>query len=115
MDLTYVLAYIMFGVLWSILKYWLHLLNFKDKYDDMKIRYFDDYPKNTIEAWDKYISNEKKYYKPNKDKIMNWMIWWIPSITWTIINDPIRKAFRWSYKRIVGVYDGIYEKVLGDL
>ena len=115
MVLTYVMAYIMTGVLWSILKYWLYLLNFKDKYDDKKKQYFDYYPGNTTEQWIKSINEEKKYYKPNKDKIMNWMIWWIPSMVWTLINDPIRRAFRWAYNRSIKVYDGIYQRVLGDL
>jgi len=114
MDLTYILAYIMTGVLWSILKYWLFLLNIKDKINDKKDSYFER-KGFTEKDWKEHTSEEKKYYKPNMDKIMNWMIWWIPSMVWTVINDPVRKAFQWCYRRFGGVYNGIYQKVLGDL
>jgi hypothetical protein len=38
----------------------------------------------------------------NKATILMWMGHWIPSMIWTLINDPVRKTFRYIYNRLSG-------------
>jgi len=45
--------------------------------------------------------------KGNKSRILTWMFYWPFSGIWTIINDPVRRAFQWIYKRLEGVYQKI--------
>lgn len=55
---------------------------------------------------------------PNQhiDKIINWMAYWPLSLTWTLINDPIRRIARWLYKTLfAGWYTKISHYVFRDL
>lgn len=45
--------------------------------------------------------------KENKSRILTWMFYWPFSGIWTIINDPVRRAFQWIYRRLEGVYQKI--------
>jgi len=117
--LLYMMVYILAGVIWSFIKYYFHLKNFRDRYEDAKKEYIDRYKGKSEIEWKEYADSsydfQKSRQKPNMDKIMIWMTWWIPSMIWTVINDPIRKFFRWIYYRVIGVYEGMYRRILGDL
>lgn len=104
--LVFAICYVIMGVIWSIVKYYFYLRAFKDKYEDAK---------KAGTHLDRFADTDAKYVKPNMEKIMIWMVWWIPSMLWTMVNDPIRRFFRWVYYRIVGVYDIMYKKMIGDI
>jgi hypothetical protein len=38
---------------------------------------------------------------------MAWLVYWPFSAAWTIIHDPVKKAFKWIYRRLQGVYESI--------
>lgn len=52
-------------------------------------------------------------YKPNprryKGRITTWMTYWPWSLVWTMINDPIRKAFNMIFRKLSTVFSGISE------
>jgi hypothetical protein len=43
------------------------------------------------------------------------MIYWPLSSLWTLINDPVKKAFEFVLSQFGGFYDKMSEKILGDI
>jgi len=43
----------------------------------------------------------------NKGKIIFWMSYWPFSATWTLINDPITRLYRFIYRRLGAVFEKI--------
>jgi len=73
-------------------------------------------------AWKKYVKVE--YYgdtitKPmvsnSKARITAWMTYWPWSALWTLINDPIRRFYRWAYTQLRGLLQGMSDKAFQDL
>lgn len=52
-------------------------------------------------------------YKPDhhrhRNRILRWMTFWPWSFVWTMISDPIRRAFKMIYQRLAGVFTSISE------
>ncbi|GEM_PF-6496025 len=53
--------------------------------------------------------------REHKAQITLWMTYWPWSATWTVVNDPVRRAFRWSYQRVQDCYEWISGRVFRDL
>lgn len=53
---------------------------------------------------------EKPSASENKERIIRWMSFWPWSLTWTLINEPIKKAFRAIYRRIQKLLQSIADK-----
>ena len=114
---VYVLEFIAIGVVWSIFKYWLYVRDKKLEFSAAKKTFMENH---TEDEWIASLANGGTYYsadryKPNMDKITIWMFYWIPSMIWFIINDPVKRFLNWLYTNIVGVYDRIHRAVLGDM
>ena len=97
-SLAYIASYIVIGVLWSFVKWYYFLLNYKEK------------NKTTDPKWKNYIPKVAS----NKGKIISWMTYWPISASWTIINDPIRRMYNSIFKRLDKVYVKISDKVFKD-
>jgi hypothetical protein len=74
------------------------------------------------EDWRRYVKMEyygKTIKKPmvsdNKSRIMGWMTYWPWSALWTLINDPIRRFYRWAYTQLRGLLQGMSDKAFKDL
>lgn len=46
--------------------------------------------------------------------LLLWMTYWPWSMIWTIINDPIRRAFRAIYSKISGLFEMITNSIYDD-
>lgn len=81
----------------------------KDR-DAVILKYRDEI-KNRTNSNTEDIARAKRQNMPsakdNKSRILTWMFYWPFSGIWTIINDPVRRAFQWIYKRLEGVYQKI--------
>lgn len=97
-SLLYGLGYITTGIVWSFVKWYYFLLNYKEKVD------------RSYANWRNYIPKASD----NKGKIIAWMTYWPMSGVWTIINDPIRRIYDRIYKRIGRVYDKISDRIFKD-
>ena len=42
-----------------------------------------------------------------KGRIVTWIILWIPSLTWFILNDPIRRIGNWIFENIKGYFQNV--------
>jgi hypothetical protein len=94
-------AYILVGSIWSIIKWFFYLKRVKSKH----------------EKYGYYSSFDIKDYKidRNKERVLHWMIYWPLSSLWTLINDPVKKAFEFVLSQFGGFYDKMSEKILGDI
>lgn len=120
--LTYVLVYVVVGLLWSIAKWWFYVRGRVDKLMELRAEYLESrkLPANT--AWDKALQDDFDKRNPysnvqelakrpiarkNKSRILGWMVYWPWSATWTIINDPVMKLFRMLFKRFHALFEAI--------
>lgn len=89
------LGYLFLGTIWSIIKWWLYLTNLRDYY------------RNYTYSYDK----AKFSAKQNKERIMNWMMYWPFSGLWTLINDPIKKSFQRIFKGLENRFQKISDNI----
>lgn len=91
-------GYLVAGTIWSIAKWFFYLKRIRNSYEDRS-----------------YFNIENYKVKENKERITHWMIYWPLSSIWTLINDPVKKAFEFILSQFGGLYDKMTEKILGDL
>lgn len=92
-------AYVFLGVVWSVVKWYFFLLNVKEDLKDKNYTHILD-----------HIPTAKK----NKARIMSWMMYWPLSGVWTLINDPMRRAFQVVFRKIESKFDAISNSVFAD-
>lgn len=117
-----VLGYFVAGTAWTIAKWYFFVRDKRARFDEAKAdyalhpEYSHSYAKKDVPAPNEMIEWVKShkygsfvdYYtktpvpsvRSNKSRIMTWMGYWPWSMVWTIINDPIKRAFKAIYNRI---------------
>jgi hypothetical protein len=110
------IGYFIVGTSWAICKWWFHVRDMRRKYaevdrklKEMRKAYDKAGITEEFQAWCQktykiYPWYEIRDYKPNvyrsKTRILFWMSWWPFSLAWTLINDPITRAFTCIYNAI---------------
>ncbi len=116
--------YFVLGTLWSVAKWWFYVRDRKERYDEKKAKFLKAkgqegnlVPANLQEEWAGVVESQK-LFKPesldHKARIMRWMTFWPWSAVWTIINDPVKKAFRAIYRQIQGTLQKIADRIYQD-
>ena len=95
-------GYVVLGLIWSLAKWYLYLTNLKSYYKFKEIK-VDGYRMNKFKA------------SENKERILGWMMYWPMSISWTVINDPVRKIVMGIFNRFNGLFDRISDRITKDL
>lgn len=66
-----------------------------------------------------FRSYAKKYLVPSvrseKSRIMTWMMYWPWSAAWTLINDPVKRAFTAVYNHLRALFEGIVKSAFRGL
>ena len=95
-DILFILGYLIFGTAWIILKWWLFLLDARQR---------------IIDRDEKYWASE---FSPgnHKSRITHWGIYWPFSAFWTLINNPARRAFNYIRISIEGTLQSISDRVM---
>lgn len=101
-SLLWIGSYIALGLVWSIFKWYFYLYN-KNEYLTKKFEndslYESDFPKA----------------KNNKARIISWMSYWPFSALWTLINEPVKKTYRFIYSKMERLFVAMENKILGEL
>jgi hypothetical protein len=114
-----VLAYFALGTLWAVGKWWFYVREQRACYDELRSAYVrvhgveaaDGMPAHLQEEWSRCIEAARKNYRPldvhplaarHKRQIVAWMAYWPWSATWTLLKDPVRKAFQSIYHHVQG-------------
>ena len=135
-----VLGYLAVGVGWGIGKWWAYVRDCAARYFRERQAWLEarlasppDEGDNVTEwqealrtgvlvgevkwSWQDYIKHNyhgNKITKPlarrYKGQIITWMTYWPWSALWTLINDPIRRFFRWVYEQLSGVLQAISDR-----
>lgn len=124
----YVLCYLGAGVLWSFLKWFSFLLRFRDKSTEAKADLQRRYTRNHPDYdWKPDLGSmtPREFYpnafgkipqaSNNKKRIIFWMSLFPVSIIGTLLNDPVRRLFKFLFNRFHRSYQFIADKVFGDL
>lgn len=106
------LTYFVFGTVWSIFKWYFFLKEQqrKDKWPTKTV-YEDAADKSSFKARESRTVKIPFQAKDYRSDILMWMTWWPFSAFWTIINDPVRKAFEWIFDRMEGTFNRISQRV----
>lgn len=99
-------AYIGIGLVWSIFKWYFFLRN---KAESLTAQ-MDEYPASTS-----FSEKDFPKAKDNKARIISWMSYWPFSAFWTLLNEPIKKTYKYIYSKIEGLYDKMTEKIFAEL
>ena len=128
--LAFVAGYFVAGAVWTIVKWWFFVYRIREGYDRIKEGYLrkegingDRIPENLRDKWYDYLRQSTEWHsnlinlgrngveppKPNdfKSRIYSWMVFWPWSMVYTLIDDPVRKIFRFIYRNIRHLLESI--------
>ena len=105
MTLAMMFGYLVFGVLWSVRKWYLYVKRKKDR--SLK----------SIKQGDTYdlVSKSSLDVAYHRGRIISWMCYWPFSLTWMLINDPIREVYKFAFEKVRRIYEGIAERAVRDV
>lgn len=93
---AYVASYVAIGAMWSLAKWVLYSMGQLREY---KRRGF----------------GSAKDYRPiaakHKADILVWMSWWPFSMTWTLLDDPLRRLFLVVYELMAGLFQRVSDRI----
>lgn len=113
-----IVSYFIIGTIWSIFK-WFLFIKEEAKFLDEKIKKHSkeyvakDESTSKISSNDLLLANFSQLapkVTEYKEKITTWIILWVPSFIWFMINDPIRRVSNWIYNRLINLYQVISDK-----
>jgi len=137
---TYISIYIIAGIAWSFAKWTIFLLHFRNEFRAAKFEfqtknnlctfepipiermhhsgcvfggvgnYFEDH----LAKINKNFLLKRPLASDNKSKIIAWMSFWPCSIIGFILNDPIRKMFKFIFNALRGSYQKISDSIVND-
>tara|TARA_R110002110_G_scaffold181552_7_gene387940 strand:+ start:53 stop:658 length:606 start_codon:yes stop_codon:yes gene_type:complete len=123
-------GYILAGIAWAYPKWWFHVRSLRNEYVDVMRAFLsnrgyegaesaDEIPAQYLNAWHstRSYSHWSRIFpilaRANKRKIMTWMVWWPVSMVWTLINDPIRKMYRYIWDALRSTFDRVAASAMG--
>ena len=101
-SVLFFLGYLIAGTVWSFVKWYVYLKKKATKY---VINQSDN----------SYIWDTDFKAKSQKQRILNWMMYWPFSLVWTVIDQPFKKAFLYIYNSIENKYQSIGDNILKDV
>ncbi len=123
-----VAAYLLAGIVWCLIKWKSYLGKWRRETVEWvaaeRESFFADNdikPEfRTEEKFQERLANTKDYsgrhaqskltaprVRENIGLVTGWAVYWVPSLIWTVIDDPIRRAFQWCVLRIGKVLEAI--------
>jgi len=120
--MKYFIAYIVLGVGWSFWKYFF-MLKESRRIIKEHLKKYENIPPEERAPWKEYLSRVTSYnsgisgtFEDSTKSLTFWAVFWVPSMVWTILNDPIRKLFNFIiHDLFIGVYQKMYNKMVGEL
>jgi hypothetical protein len=110
-----VAGYFAAGTCWSVAKWWLYVRDQRSRYDELRYDFCQEHrldgtiPEELQPRWLEVLAaananGRKVEVRPqarrHKGQVLTWMTYWPWSLVWTVINDPVRKAFLEIYRHM---------------
>lgn len=106
-------GYVLLGIGWSFGKWYFFVLNMRDKHLEAVAR-LKGLLAHRGKAFARDVNRRTGYEKPvakeHKGRILTWMIYWPWSLVWTILNDPIKKFFKYIFRKLQATYQRIADR-----
>ena len=112
-------AYFVVGAVWSIVKWYFHVLGYRDRYEEYRARWLKDHGAEDFSnpALLADFKKSKSFYMPeasnNKKRIFTWIAYWPFSALWTVVNDPLKRLVYWIYARLGVLFNKITKTMFG--
>lgn len=130
-SVLYAAGYIAIGVAWSFVKWFSYLRKFRDHFRELKQKFLErkgltgpDIEEPFLSEFKASLRHQYEYrdvqsgQKPtateNKAKITAWMAFWPCSVISTLLNDPIRRLFRYLFNLLKSLYQKMADAVFAD-
>lgn len=132
-----VLAYFALGLTWGIVRWYFFCLDRIRRYTEEKNKFLEHkglakgivIPEDLRLEWSKWIDHvssplrdrlcDAPKVRDNKNRILSWMTFWIPSMIWFFINDFVKRVFKEIYQFVHGflqrMADNMFAHVSDDL
>lgn len=121
------LGYFVIGTFWAIAKWWFYVREQRGWYDELRGAFLRVHgldrggamPESLQALWGQCAGSAHKERRPldvhplaaaHKAGILRWMSYWPWSATWTLLKDPVRKAFLAIYHQIAEYLQEISDK-----
>jgi len=120
----YCLYYILIGLAWSVGKYYFLLSRVRREIKRLKKKWIENKDKlgDGIITFEKYLENNSWDVKYNLDfdntakRLTFWATFWPTSFLWTLLNEPVRRLFKWLVHDVfIGIYRKMYKVMITDL
>jgi hypothetical protein len=119
-----IIGYFLTGTAWSVAKWYFYVLNKANRLKDLLPEVLRQYNVDALAKLSQqqvaHLTQELKgrglclnapRVAKHKSLIMMWMAYWPFSMSWTLINDPVKKAFRAIYNRLANTLQNISDSV----
>ena len=99
-SLLLFVGYFVAGTLYSIVKWYLHLIDLSNK-----------------KLHDPYVNASERKFQASENKVLitHWMIYWPISGIWTLICNPIVKIFNRIFYKLENFYQKIGDKIFNEM
>lgn len=142
LTLGIIAGYFVAGTGWAIGKWYFYISRFRYAYDEIKAKWLKkanvvsldllsavqakDFRSDVLTEFGRLNNRNGYYSRPpdtitfplaaeRKSAILGWMMYWPFSMTWTLINDPVKRAFIAIYRHISGGLDRMTQRITGDI
>ena len=119
----YFIFYIIAGLVWAIAKYYFVLKRIRKTLKKLKAVWIVSKDKLSpdVANFKDYVAKTQVYNEPvdfegSTRHLVFWASFWPTSLFWTILNDPIRRLFKWLIHDVfIGIFRKMHEKMVGSL
>lgn len=115
LSLASIAAYIVIGGLWSIGKWWfVETARYQKVKDDFLLEHRVNgtvIPTRISDKWLNRVVEAKSNPHSSQQRFLSWIAYWPWSMTWTLLNDPIKRMSRRIYYELQSVYQRITDHV----
>lgn len=98
----WIALYLFLGVIWAFVKWYFFLHKRKD-----------------IQMEDNKHRTDKTLKIPtaadNKYRILTWMNYWVFSVIWTVLDEPVKRFFNFIFKRLESWFDKVSKSVFNEV
>ncbi len=129
-------GYFAAGTGWTVAKWWFYVREQRAWYDELRAAFLRFHgleparpmPENLQHRWQQCVASARKERRNldvnplaarHKARILRWMSYWPWSAAWTLLKDPVRKAFLSVYyqiaERLQEISDKAFRGVEADL
>lgn len=108
-----ILIYLTCGAAWSIVKWWFYVRKSRESVRAEYGMWQSVHPDGSIDEFLDSPSNRLRLKNgENKNRIVLWMIWWIPSLVWTVCSDVVLDIWHKIYDLLSSIYTNIAKHVI---